>query len=438
MRKLLLATVAMLGASMGLAYAASESPMTPEASQATPTPTPGNIVIHLNGRVNTYFGIVGDYNAYSNGGNKVQNTGGGTYARLFPGFDGIAANGLKYGAAMEIRNDPGVGTSNNARGTLYWQRQYVYLGTDQIGTFRFGSADGPASLFLTGTMESFNDGGWDGDAPGLFTGVNVPLWPAFGDYGGIYNTTKLVYLSPQFAGFDFGLGYEPNTGGGSLNSECPGGVAGVGCDRLSSTTDTASLGRRRNTVDVAVRYRGTFGAVGLAAYANYLGGGRVGDANDAVTGPNTPGTYTTYKDLSAGAGGAQVTFGGFSVGGWVGGGQINLPTGLEPSGGKSSIAYIAGAQYVTGPLTVGFHWFDSWFAGHYGFQSDGSFVNSGENDYGVAAGGTYALVPGVSVYLSYLYGKRKQNGYDFINAVGGTGNNVVQSQGLVIGTQFNW
>ena len=44
------------------------------------------------------------------------------YARLYPGFDGIAANGLKYGAFLEIRQDnaapPGGGINGSPRSRI--------------------------------------------------------------------------------------------------------------------------------------------------------------------------------------------------------------------------------------------------------------------------------------------------------------------------------
>ena len=85
-------------------------------------------------------------------------------------------------------------------------------------------------------------------------------WP-FGDVGNLYSTNKIVYVSPQFYGVDFGVSYEPNTG--NVNADVTRaapprawlstfistggqGVASVGCDELSSTS-TGDYQRRKNT-----------------------------------------------------------------------------------------------------------------------------------------------------------------------------------------------
>ena len=91
------------------------------------------------------------------GSNRLSNYGFEGYARLYPGFDGVAANGLKYGASLEIRQDNTFGAGGGAdgsitgndrtRGLLYLRREWGYLGTDRFGTVRFGSADQPTSLY---------------------------------------------------------------------------------------------------------------------------------------------------------------------------------------------------------------------------------------------------------------------------------------------------
>ena len=308
MRKLLLATVAALGASVGVATEA----------YAQAFPTPGTVTVRLNGRFRFYGAVMSDKNADNNasgtatgnvnaagqgtatGTNKQANYTFGNYARLYPGFDGVAANGLKYGASLEIRQDNGSGagggsfggisSQNRARSALYFRREWGYIGTDQLGTIRLGSTDQPSSLYMTGNFENFNDGGLNGDVIAMASGALTVTWP-FADVGNYYTTTKAIYLSPQLYGFDFGVSYEPNSGNVVLGSGCgtgsgvgtnfvnPAGsftqaagangqsVSGPGCDRLSSSPSNAESGRRRNTVDALLRYRGTFGAFGIAATA---------------------------------------------------------------------------------------------------------------------------------------------------------------------------
>ncbi len=155
------------------------------------------------------------------GTNKLGNYTFAEYARLYPGFDGVAANGLKYGASLEIRQDQNSGAGggqfgsisqqDRARAALYFRREWGYLGTNQLGTIRFGSIDQPTSLYMTGTFENFNDGGWNGDVNNLISSAIFPTWPFSDGSGSYYTTSKVVYLSPQLFGFDLGVSFEPST-----------------------------------------------------------------------------------------------------------------------------------------------------------------------------------------------------------------------------------
>ncbi|MDT7952216.1 MAG: porin [Acetobacteraceae bacterium] len=487
MRKLLLATVAGLGSWGAIATDASaqnavETPMQTSArymnysgGAGLPTaapPAPGTVVVRLNGRVRFYAYEANDGDV-SRGtattlANKQDKYGFAEYGRLYPGFDGVAANGLKYGASLEIRQDtnaPAGGGVNGSisgqdpkRANLYFRRVWGYLGADQVGTVRLGSTDQPTSLYLTGNFENFNDGGWNGDLPGFFAGNAQVLWP-FSDVGSYYTTNKIVYLSPQIFGFDLGASYEPSTAnvsgadncnapglpfGGTFNS--PAGQIGY-CDRASSTGSIAESARRRNTFDVLVRYRGTFGPVGVAATAAYIGGGHVG-YNGSTPFTNNPlaatGAAPNYQGLSIGDFGAAVTIAGLSVGGHYTTGRYNgNVANTLPSGLQGSNAWLAGASYTFGPVIVGASYFVSQSAGDLG----NAFFGRQRREVGVAAGGTYALAPGISIFLSYLYGERKQNGYDFVSGAGvsaatgaggtATGNKINVS-GVSLGTAFSW
>jgi hypothetical protein len=445
------------------------------------TPAPGTITVRLNARVNFYMQAVSDSgrnptpvttatgattagNTVVNPNTKLANYTFQNYVRLFPGFDGVAANGLKYGAYMEIRQDnavaPGGGINGSisgvsrARGALYVRDDFAYLGTDQLGFLRLGSTWGPSTLFTTGTFENFNDGAWNGDLPGGFTGNTQLTWP-FPDLGVNYTTVKAVYLSPQFAGFDFSASFEPNTGnvnsgtgncGYANTAASASGLTGVaavgggtaGCDAASSTT-TGDYTRRRNTVDLALRYRGAFGPIGVAFQAGGILSGHVADSS-------TPAKALQYDGLQLGDGGFQVTYGGLAVGGHVTAGRSNGQFNLDPKGAKDSFAWLVGTSYAIGPVIVGASYFDYQSAGNKTgsvAQGGNPFVGS-RNEFGVAAGGTYSFAPGMNIFLSYLYGHRKESGVDLLTGVSSTAtarvstHNSTNAQGVSIGTQFRW
>ena len=490
MRKLLLATVAGLGTwgavvSDASAQNAVQAPTQTNAQYTTyqggasnPTaaaPTPGTVVVRLNGRVRFYAYAAFDADA-SQGtattlANKQDKYGFAEYGRLYPGFDGVAANGLKYGASLEIRQDTNAPAGGGANGSisgqnpkrsgLYFRRVWGYLGTNEAGTIRLGSTDQPTSLYLTGNFENFNDGGWNGDVPGFFASNVTPAWP-FSDVGSYYTTSKAVYLSPQIFGFDLGASYEPSTASVSGNDNCaapgqafggtynsPAGQTGY-CDRASSTNSIAESQRRRNTFDLLLRYRATFGAFGVAATAAYITGSHVGyngttplNNNPLVAGGVQPG----YQGLNVGDFGAAVTVAGLSVGGHYSTGRFNGNVGTPLAGGlPDSNAWLGGASYTVGPMIVGASYFVSESAGDVG----NAYFGRQRKEQGIAAGGTYSLAPGVSLFLSALWGERKQNGFNFItgggvtNGINGTGsagntaNNKVTVSAVSLGTAFSW
>jgi hypothetical protein len=356
---------------------------------------------------------------------------------------------------MEIRqNSGGTGVNNApannggvAGNTLYWRREMGYVGTDTLGTLRFGQTDTVESLFLVGTFENFDfQGGWNGDLPGLFSGGQTPgngtaiSWN-FADWPTWYGTSKIVYLSPNFSGFDFGVDWEPSSdqtsGDGACAGTAGGGTITSGCATVSSISGTGSstlweddLMRRRNMVDIAGRYRGAFGPVGVVVTAAYANSGAV--SND------TPGpANVAYKGLSYFDGGAALTFGGLVVGGHVDVGSKNS-TGLEPEGGKDEIDYSTGFSYAAGPFIAGVSFIDEIFQGVWDGTATTKNTYGMEHDMGLSVGGTYDWAPGSSLYVDYLWGTRHQAGRDFYAEAPGPNNNNTRAQGLVIGQKFQW
>ncbi len=477
MRKLLLASAAVLGGTLGAANAqVAPAPTvvpTPVPFTLTPSPTagPGTISVRVNARMNFYMQAGSDSGrnpgvvtvtpgVLTPTNTKLQSYQFGEYARLFFNLDGIAGNGLKYGAFLEVRQDNGdapgggiaggISSQSRTRGAMYFRNEGAYLGTDQLGFVRFGSTYQPSVLFATGTFENFNDGAWDGDAPGIFTGNTTPTWP-FPDISPFYVPGAIVYVSPQFYGVDFAASFAPTSAGLNLTSgNCgyantaasPAGVSAntvaggvTGCDATSSTSVYGEQTRPRNETQIYARYRGAFGPVGIAVQGGGIFSGKVND-NNPVQNP------TQYDGYSLGDGGAILTYGGLAIGGHITAGRSNGQFNLDPKGSKDSFAWVGGASYAIGPVIVGASYFDYMSAGSKRATS-AAFVGN-RNEYGIAAGGTYNFAPGMNIFLSYLYGHRKELGVDLLGgAVATSANNVqthnnVQSQGVSIGTQFRW
>jgi hypothetical protein len=495
MRKLLLASAALLGAA-GVAQA--QVTMNPQPNTAmtgfanlAAAPAPGQVVVRLNGAFLWYgaFNADGDANALYFVDSRTNPTGArwfssgsfslpvaaklnqgfsmGSYIRLYPGFDGVAANGLRYGAAAEIRQESGgraaggafspggAGGQNTARATLYWRRAYGYFGMPELGTIRVGSIDGPSNLLSTG-KNYFNDAGWNGDLP-LFKANNVgPAWP-FMDVGNLYIINKLIYLSPAWnigvGQFDFGLSYAPNNNTLSAQNGCALGMASVGCDRLASITSNGNTNeqrRHRDWVEAFARLRGSSGGFGYSMFGGYIGSGKI-HSNFVNPVSGAPSPQTLYDGISIGLGGVQVSYAGFALGGMIQGGNMNLGYALKPTGAPDSLAWYVSGTYTNGPMIVGLSYFEHTYAGAFvpAWQVGGTpGVGRERKDRGFAAGGTYAVAPGFAVYLSYLWGDRYQFGVNQLTGetvttgsgggLAGLFKNRTTVQAVSIGTAFRW
>ncbi|WP_419760597.1 porin [Acidisoma sp.] len=425
MKRLLLGCAATLTGMIG--YAAIDAAMAQTAPES-----PGSITVRLNGRVNWYAGVeASSVDSNSSTGNKTSTDNFLGYLRLYPGFDGVASNGLHYGAAAEIRINGGQSAGNE---TLYVFQAYGYFGLPQIGQISFGQENGPSVIFETGTFEGFNDGGWNGDIEGMIPTVANPVYP-FPDSGSQYDqaTSKIVYLSPTLAGFQFAFGFTPNQ------------TAENYTDAPTSVTTPIIGGQPRNLLDIGGQYTKTFGPLGVQIGADYTNAGQVAYNG----GPTT--SVTAYKDLSILSGGATVTVAGFTFGGNSSYGAFNMADGdtftLEPDAGTKALGWLVGGQYTAGPLVFGASFFRFTDTGDLPGGVDagsgatitpaGLSTGQQQND-GVAAGATYTLVPGVSLFADYLYGLRQQGGYDFETGDAGTAHNYVQSQLFGVGTQIQW
>jgi hypothetical protein len=497
MRKILLASAATLGmvgtagaqpvaTTAPTAWGVNGTPIAPQpflggnnllnSNGATPpdgptTPTPGTVVIHLNGRVWFYVSVNGNGGADrvntatspnipvgSTAESKNGNFGYIGYARLYPGFDAMATNGLRYGGIIEIRQNfsgtnptagasgggalSGSTSSSNASGyscasTLYFRREALYVGANNVGIFRLGQDDGPISQFEGGvtTFQNFDTGGFNGDSPDLILGATSPTWPFWSGIGAEYAISKAVYMSPQIFGFDFGFSFAPNVTANIAGNQCT--AAGTGCVALTSSSVTSDAFRPRNMYEAIARYQGVFGGFGIYAMGGYVGSGHVQAANAGVPGfgPNTNG-------FSVGDAGLALTFAGFTVGGHVIGGNMNGQVALQPVGGAHAIAWLGGVQYAIGPLTVG--------ASYYNYQSQGSAglatgANGGSllgvtqrSEGGPHIGGTWSIAPGLVAYAEYGYFYRRQGDFNFVTGAVGTANNSVNGQVFILGTRVAW
>jgi|tagenome__1003787_1003787.scaffolds.fasta_scaffold20840272_1 hypothetical protein len=523
MRKLLMASAAILGASSTLALAqVATTPAHPNQGQYagpygagpaannnnnawgianTPTgsaaagplsgsiyspnvdavPAPGTVVIRINGRVEV--DMTANFTTLNNSvnglgvptGYKVNPLGIQSYFRLYPAFDGLAANGLRYGASVEIRENFLGGTSNggtfsnglagpgttsgpatspstNSSGqTLFVRRAFTYLASDRAGLVRFGQGDGVIGLFdnciFTSQCWDAGLGNFNGGYPlGIAEGMQPPfVWLA--QAGAEYDNTKIVYLSPQYFGFDFGIQYAPSMG----NNNQVGGISGTGCTQAAPSCINLTSGndatRWYNQVGLGLRYQQAFGAVDFKTYGFYETAAKENlttspyatpaqaRAGTLVGGVAASAQTLRYDTLSFYKAGVAVTAFNFTLAADYIGGHVNGQLQMMPSGGVNENAVVTGLTYANGPITLGLEY------GVIESQGDARLTGvSQRHEYEIAFGGAYKLAPGVQLAAEYQYAYRHQGGFDFnTNTLGTAGRTRdAQGQGFVVSTVLTW
>jgi hypothetical protein len=427
-------------------------------------PAPGQIVIRLNGRLdvlaaltyspaNTSSGLAAGSGTY-----KVNPLGFGQFMRLYPAFDGTAANGLHYGATTEIRQNftsgtfPGIPNGNTAPSTtsgaaspsaqssgstLFVRRAFAYVSADQFGLIRVGQGDGVLGLFdpciFISACWDAGDGNLDGgdiQADGTQAGQGIAD-PFIEQQGAEYDNSKIVYLSPQVFGFDFGAQFA--TSQGNVLSMAGSGTscfqAGPQCVQVSSGSDPT---RWYNQVGVGLRYMHNFGPVDFKAFGFYETASKENQTAGAIA-TTIKGKPITYDNLSWYQFGVAVTAMNITAAASYVGGAFNNQLAMEPSGGVPESAFMVGLTYANGPLTLGIN-FEN-------IQDQGNAALTGvtqRHQYATSMGGAYAVAPGFQVFAEYDYQYRHQGNFNFATNTAGTGTADAQSNTFEIGTVMNW
>ncbi len=442
MRKLLLATMASMGALFAAANDAKAQPVKPVA--------PGTVVVHLNGYLQFEFADFGStYNTYttSAGTSKLNPVTADGEFRLYPGFDAQTLNGIEYGAQAEIRtafSDAGVSqnggkatytssTGTSSLDSLYVRRAYGYIGTRQVGFLRFGQTDGAFELLQNGIISAYGDGyGWKSDGG---TGTMLPTYASpgatmiYADQVSLYATDKLVLLSPKFHGFSAAFSYEPNSNGlneGYMNNATASSTSAA----LSSSSTASDIGRRRkNTIDGMVQYSMEANGVAAKVSGGIIYGAPV--AYDGSTAAATGALKAGYDSLEVYQGGAQVTYMGLTLGANIKAGQTLDNYAFKPRGARNAFAYMVGGDYKIGPFVVGANYFNTQTAGTYNPTVHGKEART-LSEYGTVVGANYVLGKNMSLFLQYMYGHRHQYG----NATLPSGN--AQVQAIAMGATMRW
>jgi predicted porin len=303
--------------------------------------------------------------------------------------DGLAANGMRYGAMFELQMDNVTTPSGQGSGTgIDYDELYGFVkGT--WGELRFGQEDSAASLMQVrrpSVLWMGGDDAWDeftvnqpGGTPYIMSGMNDGS-----------DITKIIYLSPQFAGFDVGLSYAPN---------------GFEGENFLNPTNTTAFQRDftgfTNQITGALRYRGTFGELGVQTSftAVFADAPRLQSSGVAVV--NAPQNITAYS------GGLVLRAYGFAVGGEYTWGNYNgsapgnaaLNKGLD-----GSKHWMGSGTYTIGALSLGAMYGkgsqDNGTASGQLGQTAGAALEDREQTY-LGFGVAYVLAPGMTLFANY-------------------------------------
>ena len=204
--------------------------------------------------------------------------------------NGKVANGLTYGAVVEIAFNQAEGRNilqqraSSGKTTASIDEAYAFVASPTFGQLRFGDEDGPVGgLMNSGVVTNFGSGGIYGDRESFV--VRQANARTMTSPGAIGDSTKIIYLSPQFFGFDFGASFAFNYNEGE-DTGCPSNASSGWCDTAYAFTGASAIGVpaagggfavRRNEHQAALRWRGSLAGVGLAFTGGYVGAGAARD-----------------------------------------------------------------------------------------------------------------------------------------------------------------
>jgi len=384
MRKILLGTTAVVGlavvAPAAFAQSASLIGAGNHGAAGSPPVATSGLSVRLGGFFDFTYGVVSDdadkgggYTGTRAAGSQArQTTDMRTESEINLYVDGRASNGLQYGAVFELQMDNMTNTGNGT-GVDYDELYGFVKGA--WGELRFGQEDSAASLMQVmapSVLWMGRSDAWDEFVVGsnyIGAGINDGN-----------DSTKIIYLSPQFSGFDFGLSYSSNRNEGEQTTS--------GSSTNAYQRDYTGL---TNEISAALRYRGTIGGVGIqASLAAQFADAAKQSAN---------GTSIATRDQNVTVYSAGLVLSGLMPGLQIGGDYTwgkyrNAPGTASAAQGLDDSDMIGlGAVYTTGAMSLGVNYALS-------TQSNGGTVDDRTQTY-IGLGLAYVIAPGMTFFANY-------------------------------------
>lgn len=359
MKKLLLGSTALAG--LLLTGAASAQQVTAKAP----------FTVTLNGDVR-YMAV---YNTSKQTDDGLEN---GLDARVVVSAAAKADNGLGYGFTGRFRN--------SGADSTFMDYKYLYLKGDSWGEVRLGDQYGVNGL-VSAPSVFLIDGGYTlggnsvisygGPASGIATGLPQAYFHA--SWMNFDTLTGVQYATPVFGGFQVNVFYAPEY------------EWGRDLKRGISSTNGEPFAPYEDVLQLALRYKNTFGALGLDLSGGYGTADRVS---------SNFGSYEMWH-----VGGA-VSFEGLTVGGHY----QDLGNSFQPLSNKGYTdwnSWSLGATYGVGPWLAGLTYAKT------NYDRPGVGVKGLDQSLW-EVGGSYALAPGLALQGSVMW-------YDIDNAYAAAG-----------------
>ena len=326
MKKVLLATTAIVGVAFVSQAMASEKPK-----------------LSMSGNVKFEAAFVDedDVTGSSNRGYKFYTDD----AEIIFKASATADNGLEYGAKIEYEFEK----SATDEAMIWLEGNW--------GLLQLGNEDGAEDAVKIGGWSVLGGtGGWDGENF-VANPASALIEPKL--VGDTSDATKITYFTPQFSGFRAGISLTPDTG--------------HEYDADANEDD----GDQENHIGIGVEYKQDFDQFGVQLSGRYA---------TAKFESNDHDDNTEKEDINSFALGAKVTFGGFAV---SAGYADNDDSGVEKSKSANGVDagtwFDVGASYSTGPykIAAGYAHSEKNVAANQEAEAD-IFTVTG--DYNVAAG----------------------------------------------------
>ncbi|MBV9835993.1 MAG: porin [Alphaproteobacteria bacterium] len=316
-------------------------------------------------------------------------------------------NGTTVGVRFELEGwsqsgvNPGVngGTPSLSQDTM--DEEYIFAFGDW-GRIDFGGKDVASYVMFYGAPNAlpgygatqFNFGAGSASISGANGALHQNAWSA-GVLG--VDANRLTYYTPRFFGLQFGVSYTPqfNTvsqagaGGAGVFNAQPNAAAACGFNGGAGNAPLCNSGQNAyvNGISLSVNYVNKFGDLGIAASFGW-------DHAAYDAGIVNSGLQATYNAL---AGGLNISYAGFTVGGsfgWDNNGLIS---------GNANLFWSAGIMYETGPWAASFTYFGGSRRENVAALAGTGGAVGTDQIHLFMLGGTYAIGPGIKLVGGFYY-----------------------------------